>query len=95
MNYVDKIKNHADPKAIQEIAFIGQLTNPDNKIVANESMFDLTILEKIKETRLKFSKESVTVLQKMVNYQEGRIKLTIMQLNKLRSAAKKPRQEEY
>ena len=47
MNYVDKIKNHADPKAIQEIAFIGQLTNPDNKIVANESMFDLTILEKI------------------------------------------------
>ena len=31
----------------------------------------------------------------MVNYQEGRIKLTIMQLNKLRSAAKKPRQEEY
>ena len=94
MNYVDKIKN-ADPKAIQEIAFIGQLTNPDNKIVANESMFDLTILEKIKETRLKFSQESVTVLQKMVNYQEGRIKLTIMQLNKLRSAAKKPRQEEY
>ena len=82
MNYVDKIKNHADPKAIQEIAF-------------NESMFDLTILEKIKETRLKFSQESVTVLQKMVNYQEGRIKLTIMQLNKLRSAAKKPRQEEY
>ena len=28
----------------------------------DESMFILTILEKIKETRLKFSQESVTVL---------------------------------
>ena len=33
-------------------------------------MFILTILEKIKETRLKFSHESVTVLQKMANYEE-------------------------
>ena len=32
-------------------------------------MFILTILEKIKETRLKLSQGSVIVLQIMVNYQ--------------------------
>ena len=72
----DYIKNHytliavdlrqkrirSNPKAIQPIEFVGQLKNPDNEIVANESMFVLTILEKIKETRLKFSQGSVTVL---------------------------------
>ena len=73
----DYIKNHyrliavdlsrqkeldADPKAIQQIEFVGQLKNPDDAVVANESMFVLTILEKIKETRLKFSQGSVTVL---------------------------------
>ena len=36
-------------------------------------MFVLTILEKIKETRLKFSQGSVMVLQKMANYQEVRL----------------------
>ena len=51
-------------------------------------MFNLTILEKIKETRLTFSQGSVTVLQKMANYQEPRVKLTNIQLNKLKSAAK-------
>ena len=40
----------ADPKAIQQIEFIGQLQNAVNETVANESMFVLTILEKIKET---------------------------------------------
>ena len=45
----------ADPKAIQQIEFIGQLKNPDYEIVSNESMFVLVILEKNKET-------SVTVL---------------------------------
>ena len=45
----------ADPKAIQQIEFIGQLKNPDYEIVSNESMFVLAILEKNKET-------SVTVL---------------------------------
>ena len=49
----------ADRIAIQQIKFVGQLRNPDNAIVADESMFVLTILEKIKETRLKFSQESV------------------------------------
>ena len=51
-------------------------------------MFNLAILEKIKETRRTFSQGSVTVLQKMANYQEPRVKLTNIQLNKLKSAAK-------
>ena len=73
----DYIKNHyrliavdlsrqkeldADPKAIQQIEFIRQLKNPENAIVANESMFVLTILEKIKETRLKCYQSSVIVI---------------------------------
>ena len=78
----DYIKNHyriiavdlnrqkeldADPKAIQQIEFVGQLKNVDNDYNAidadgRQSMFILTILEKIKETRLKLSQESVKVL---------------------------------
>ena len=73
----DYIKNHykliavylsrpkeldSDPKALQKIEFVGQLKNPINEIDANESMFVLTISEKIKETRLEFSQRSVTVL---------------------------------
>ena len=54
-------------KSIQQIEFVGQLkklganynaTNAGN----DQSMFILRILEKIKETRLKFSQLSVTVL---------------------------------
>ena len=67
---------------------VGQLKNPDDAVVANESMFVLTILEKIKETRLKFSQGSVTVLQKMAYYQEVRVELTNIQLNNLKFAAK-------
>ena len=52
----------ADPKAIQQIEFVGLLKNPDNEIVANESMSAFKILEKIKETRLNFFRGSVTVL---------------------------------
>ena len=52
-------------------------------------MFILTILEKSKETRLKFSQESVTVLSKMGIYQEARDKLTNTQINKSKYAAKK------
>ena len=66
----DYIKNHyrliaadlssqkelnADPEAIQQIEFVGQskeLNNDNNNNV--ESMFTLTILEKIKERKLKF-----------------------------------------
>ena len=39
----------ADPKPIQQIEFFRQLKNSNNKIAANESMFVLTILEKVKE----------------------------------------------
>ena len=48
----------------------------------------LAILEKIKETGLKFSQGSITVLQTMTNYQEERVKLANTLLNKLKSAAK-------
>ena len=57
-----------DPKAIQQIEFVGQLKNldaDDNATDAgdnDQSMFVLTILEKIKETRLRFSQVSVRVL---------------------------------
>ena len=50
-------------------------------------MLVLTILEKIKETRLNFSQGSVTVLCKMVNYEEARIKLTTAQLKKIKFSA--------
>ena len=79
---------YAKSKAIQQLRFDGQLKNPSNEILANESMFVLTTLEKIKGRRLKFSQGSVTVLEKMANYQEARVKVTITQLNKLKSAAK-------
>ena len=53
----------ADPKAIQQIEFVGQLKNLDGiNVDGTQSMFVLTILEKIKETRLKSSQGSVTVL---------------------------------
>ena len=51
-----------DLKAIQQIDFTEQLKNPGDAVAANESMFVWTILEKIKETRLKFSQGSGTVL---------------------------------
>ena len=58
----------ADPKAILQIKFIGQLKKLnayDNATDAendDQSMFVLTIFKKIKEMRLKFSQGSVTVL---------------------------------
>ena len=33
---------------------VGQLKNPDNVIVANESMFVLTVLENFKETGINY-----------------------------------------
>ena len=39
----------ADPKAIQQIEFVGQLKSDNNQIVFNESMFVLTILKKLKK----------------------------------------------
>ena len=51
----------ADLKAIQQIEFVGQIKNAADRMVDGETMFGLAILEKIKETRLKFSQGSVTV----------------------------------
>ena len=69
MVYLSRQKElDADPKAIQPIEFVGQLKKQDAKDNAtdaagnDQSIFVLTMLEKIKETRLKFSKGSVTVL---------------------------------
>ena len=52
----------ADPKAIQQIEFVGQLKKLNNNNNDVESMFVLTILGKIKEIRSEFSLGSVTVL---------------------------------
>ena len=50
-------------KAIQRIEFVEQLKNIDGiNADGTQSMLALTILEKIKETRLKYSQGSVTVL---------------------------------
>ena len=52
-----------DPKAILQIEFVGQLTNVSGANAHGaESIFILTILEKIKEMRLNFFQRSVTVL---------------------------------
>ena len=58
-----QIELDADPKAIQQVEFVEQLKYVDG-INANGtlSIFVLATLEKIKETRLKFSQGSVTVL---------------------------------
>ena len=51
-------------------------------------MFVLTILEKIKKTRLIFFQGRVSVLSKMLNHQEARVKLANIQLKKLKFATK-------
>ena len=63
MYFIAEKELDADPKAIQQQKeFFGQLKKPNVNNNDSESMFVLTILEKIKETRLKFSQGSVTVL---------------------------------
>ena len=53
----------ADPKAIQQIEFVEELKNVDGvNADGTQNMFILTTLEKIKETRLKLSQGSLTVL---------------------------------
>ena len=53
----------ADPKTIQQIEFVGKFKNVDGiNDDGTEYMFVSTMLEKIKETSLKFSQGSVTVL---------------------------------
>ena len=74
--------------------FVGQLKKLDANYNATDSrdidpsMFVSTILEKIKEMRIKLSQGNVEVLWKMGNYEEARVKLTNTQLNKLQSATK-------
>ena len=55
----------ADPKAIQQIEYVGQLKKQDAAADDDnytESMFILTILKEINEARLTFSQGSKTVL---------------------------------
>ena len=59
---VEKELFDADPKAFQQIEFFGQLKNVDGvNADGTQSMFVLTLLEEIKETRLTFSEGSVSV----------------------------------
>ena len=51
-----------DTKAIQQIEYFGKLKKLNNDNDNVESMFVVTLLEKIKKTRLTFSQGSVTVL---------------------------------
>ena len=46
---------------------LGYQKNLEGAIVHGESMFVLPLLEKIKEMRLKFSQDRITVLQKRKN----------------------------
>ena len=53
-----------DPKAIHQIEFVGQLKNPDDSVVANESMFVLTILEKNQRNEIKiFSRKCNSIIK--------------------------------
>ena len=59
---VEKELLDADPKAFQQIEFFGQLKNVDGvNADGTQSMFVLTLLEEVKETRLTFSQGSVSV----------------------------------
>ena len=53
----------ANSKTIQQRELVGQLKNTDSTNAnSTQSMFVLTILVKIKETRINFSQGSVTFL---------------------------------
>ena len=52
----------ADPKAIQQTKFVGQLKNPTNAMVAGESVCFNDFKKHKKKNRLKFYQGSVTVL---------------------------------
>ena len=58
-------KLDADPKGIQEIEFVRKLHNNDGENAnGTQFLFILTASEKIKETRLKFLRESVKSYEK-------------------------------
>ena len=70
-----------DSRVLQEMKFLGQLKKLDANDNAtdagtDQNMFFLTILEKIKRTRLNISRGNSRVSWKMVNYEEARVKLT-------------------
>ena len=74
----------ADSKAIPGTEFVGQIKNAGcQNADGAQSMFALTILEKIEESRLKFSQGSATVFWKMLNYEGARAKLANRNLNQL------------
>ena len=57
---------------------LGNLKDTDvENADGTQTMFVLKSLEKIKETGLKLYQENVTILLKMKNYEEARIKLTM------------------
>ena len=59
---------YVDSKTIQQIELSGQLKNVDGTNADGaKSMFIFTILEKIKEEKLKLSPRSITVLKKIAN----------------------------
>ena len=81
----------ADLKAIPQIEFVGQLKKLDGDGNAThasneQSMFALTILEKI---RIEIFTRKCSSIIKDGKLLEARVKLTNTQLNKLKSAAKK------
>ena len=59
--WTDK-KIDTDSKAIQQTEFAEKIKNLNNAIIANESMFFLTCLGKIKKTRLKLYEGTATAL---------------------------------
>ena len=59
--WTDK-KIDTDSKAIQQTEFAEKIKNLNNAIIANESMFFLTFLGKIKKTRLKLYEGTATAL---------------------------------
>ena len=70
-----------DPKSINQLEFVRKLKKLLNDGYTTDAgndqkMFVLTILEEIKETRLKLSQGSVPVLWKMAIYEEAIVKLT-------------------
>ena len=54
----------ADPKAIQQIEFIWRLLNKSNQIIASESIFVLTILEKNQSNKIKILSRKCSSLLK-------------------------------
>ena len=87
-----------DPKSIQQIEFFGQLKDPDDATVANESMFVLTVLEKVRETRVKLTNtkliklesEAIKLAQNKRNFEEKELPqelfLTTRTSTKIRNA---------